>query len=77
MFKQKQIGAEPFGAQDQELVKTKPLSVQGPDVHESLKLAGVKDLALDSKNRRRRLLCCCGVSGCQIGPMTQVQEEGK
>lgn len=76
MFKQKQIGdQDPFGNQDQSFQAPKPLSIQVPDVHESMRLAGALDLKLDPKEKRQRLLCCCGERGCGIGPMTQAEDE--
>lgn len=33
-----------------------------------------REKARAEARRRRRLLCCCGVRGCGIGPMTQVEE---
>lgn len=70
------------GSQQQQDFKIKPLSIQTPDVHEALRLAGVRDLLEDEQsaeankldNRRRSILCCCGVRGCSIGPMTQYEE---
>jgi hypothetical protein len=62
-------------------IKLKPATFQGPDVHEAMRLAGVKDLKLDPSKPRGKpekrvtLLCCCGVSGCGIGPMTKTEEE--
>lgn len=74
MQSQKQAGgSDPF-AQTQEDVRTKPLSIAAPDVHESMRLAGAKGLSLGPKEKNKRLLCCCGVSGCGIGPMTQIEE---
>ena len=71
--KQRGAGRDPFGAQDEALATTKPLSVQGPDVHESMRLAGVKDVATP-KERNLRRICCCGNPGCGIGPMTTIEE---
>lgn len=82
MQKQKGAGDDPWGsAQDGEQVKIKVPDFKLPDVHESMRLAGAKDLVLsptDSQGRaqrRQRLLCCCGMRGCGIGPMTQTYEE--
>ncbi len=74
MQRQKQFGTDPFGMPDGEGLQIKPLSVTVPDVHDSMRLAGAKDLVLDPATKRSRLLCCCGQSGCGIGPMTQVEE---
>jgi hypothetical protein len=74
MLKQKQFGSDPFGTQTEDVLRTKPLSVEVPDIHETMRLAGVLDLNLGSAERRKRLLCCCGSPGCSIGPMSQVEE---
>jgi len=81
--KQRAPGAISFDSQDQEVAMPKPLSFSVPDVHESMRLAGVKDLELEvaeaatkegSAPKRRRLLCCCGQRECGLGPMTQIEE---
>lgn len=50
MFKQRGSGSTPFGLQSDEQVKVKPLSLQLPDVHESMRLAGVKDARIQSSD---------------------------
>lgn len=70
-FRERRI--DPFATKEDQDTKVKPLSVKGPDIHESLKLAGIKSLK-DPKNKKTKLLCCCGVPGCTIGPMTKTQE---
>lgn len=74
MQRLKQPGSDPCGMPDDDGLKIKPLSLQLPDVHESMRLAGKTDLALDPRQPRSRLLCCCGRPGCSIGPMTQIEE---
>lgn len=80
MFKQKQIEPLGIGGRDEQSVKVKPLLSEAPDVHETMKLIGEKDLVLTEeqlrgpREKRRRLLCCCGRSGCGIGPMTRTEE---
>ncbi len=79
MLKQRMAGDDaPDGVQASELDMPKPSSLQVPDVHEAMRLAGVKDLVLPNDRRgaekRQRVLCFCGVPGCGIGPMTRVEE---
>ncbi len=73
MLKQRDSGSTPSGLQDQDQEMPKPLSIQLPDVHESMRLAGVRDVT--PKSKRQRVICCCGSRGCGIGPMTRVEEE--
>lgn len=79
MQSQKRAGEDnPFGS-GQDEVKVKPSALQVPDVHEAMRLAGVKDVALSPKerqsDRRQRVICFCGDRSCGIGPFTQVVEE--
>lgn len=67
-------GSDPFAMPDEPL-KLKPVLRDLPDVHESMRLAGIQDLRNDPRQRGRRLLCCCGERGCGIGPMTEMTEE--
>lgn len=83
MQKQKQAGTgDPFGSeQEAEQLSVKPLSVQIPDAHETMKLAGVKDVKLSSDQSRQAggkeliVICFCGKRQCGIGPMTLVVEK--
>ena len=81
MFKQREAGSTPSGLQSEDQVTVKPLSLQLPDVHESMRLAGVEDVRLDQspapgpRSKERRVLCCCRQPGCGIGPMTYVEEQ--
>jgi hypothetical protein len=50
--KQKGAGGDPFGSQDEEQLKIKPLELKVPDVHEVMKMAGAKDVVLDSQGRK-------------------------
>jgi hypothetical protein len=55
MQNQKRAEAESlsFGSvQSEEELKIKPLQIEVPDVHETMKLAGVKDLKLDQTKSR-------------------------
>ena len=76
MFKQRNAGSTP-NEQSSDQLEIKPLSIQLPDVHESMKLAGVRDVtpAPARPGKRVRLICCCGARGCGIGPMTGQEEE--
>lgn len=83
MQNQRRVGWGEVGtSQDEARSEIKPLSLEVPDVHEAMRLAGAKDIQLSQQgsqgNRRdqsrMRLLCCCGDRGCGIGPMTQIEE---
>jgi hypothetical protein len=50
--KQKGAGGDPFGSQEEEQLKVKPLELKVPDVHEVMKMAGAKDVVLDSQGRK-------------------------
>lgn len=69
--------------QDEDQLRIKPAPVAF-DPHESMRLAGAKDVGDEQleeegrdaaqREKRVRRLCCCGVPGCGIGPFTRTEE---
>lgn len=71
MQKQKRADeADPFNNSEQEQIKFKPAELKVPDIHETMKLAGVKDIAPKQKQGGHKQICCCGSPSCSIGPFT-------
>lgn len=65
-------GGDPFNQAEQDQITIKPASLKVPDVHETMKLAGVRDMKLKitKKGKAKVMICCCGVDSCRIGPFT-------